>query len=226
MQLAARKVVQDNVRLRSLLALHGVSSEQIESFLRSSDNASTSEVSRPSLQEPSTTHQPMAPEKKGDDLFGLADSLPQIYSRFDGSKHNKKDSQLGLDTPGIQSTQHLGSPRPSDSIVRIGIPPPETAADCDTTQGHHRSTDCDYPCPVTELSECPTSMNCFCPPPLLGEHHPASSKLEMSCEAAATIIVEMRGDGDQDSVRASLGCHDQETCTVKNSTVLQVMDEG
>ncbi|KAH7386739.1 hypothetical protein DE146DRAFT_747918 [Phaeosphaeria sp. MPI-PUGE-AT-0046c] len=41
----------------------------------------------------------------------------------------------------------------------------------------------------------------------------------------ASIIIEMRGEGDVDSVRASLGCVGRESCTVRNSTVLQIMDE-
>lgn len=36
----------------------------------------------------------------------------------------------------------------------------------------------------------------------------------------------MRGDGDVDSIRASLGCTSREECIVRNSTVLQIMDEG
>lgn len=203
MQRAARKVARDNARLRALLALHGVSSEQVQSFLRSSDEASTSETYFPSFQEPSTTRRPQALEKEGNGLFRPSESSHQTKSH----------------------AQHLDTPRPSTSIVHTEIPPPETAAECDDMQGHRESNDSNYPCPVIEPSECLTSLDCFCAPPPVSEYHPVSSGLEISCEAAATIIVEMRGDGDRDSIRASLGCRGQQTCIIKNSTVLQVMDE-
>lgn len=225
MQRAARKVAQDNVRLRALLALHGVSSEQVESFLRSSDEGSTSEANFPSFQGPSTTRRPQALEKEGNDFFRPSESSHQTKSQYVGHGHKKAESRIVLATPKNRSAQHLDTPRPSTSIMQTEIPPPETVAECDNMQGHRESNDSNYPCPVIEPSECLTSLNCFCAPPPVSEYHPVSSGLEISCEAAATIIVEMRGDGDRDSIRASLGCRGQKTCNIKNSTVLQIMDE-
>ncbi|KAL5404850.1 hypothetical protein PMIN04_012501 [Paraphaeosphaeria minitans] len=225
MQRAARKVVQDNVRLRALLALHGVSSEQIESFLQSSDGPSTSEANLPYFQGPSTTRQHQAPEKEGNDFFRPVECSHETQSRYVRHEHTRVDSQLVLDTAENHSAQHLDAPRPSASIVQTEIPPLEPVAECDDMQGHRESNESNSPCPVIEPSECLTSLDCFCAPPPVSEYHPASSGLEISCEAAATVIAEMRRDGDRDSIRASLGCRGQETCTIKNSTVLQIMDE-
>lgn len=223
MQRAARKVAQDNVRLRALLALHGVSSEQVESFLRSSEEASTSEANLPSFQGPSTTRQAQA-LKESNDFFGPSESSHQTKSQFVGHGHTKVESRLVLDTPKNHSAQHLDTPRPSASVVQTEIPS-ETVAECDDMQGHPESNDSNPSCSVMEPSECLSSLNCFCAPPPESKYHSASSGLEMSCDAAATVILEMRGDGDRDSIRASLGCRGQKTCNIKNSTVLQIMDE-
>ncbi|EUC41560.1 hypothetical protein COCMIDRAFT_105873 [Bipolaris oryzae ATCC 44560] len=54
---------------------------------------------------------------------------------------------------------------------------------------------------------------------------PLDTGLLISCETAATIIAEMRGDGDRSRIRASLGCVGDEECNVKNTRVLELMDE-
>lgn len=224
-QRAARKVAQDNVRLRALLALHGVSSEQVESFLRSSDEGSTPEANFPSFQRPSTTRRPQALEKEGNDFFSLSESSHETKSQHASHGYQKAELRLELATLKNVNSQHLDTPRPCTSIMQTEIPPPETVAECDDIQGHRESNDSNNPCPVIESSEDLTSLDCLYTPPPVSEYHPVSSGLEISCEAAATIIVEMRGDGDCDSVRASLGCRGQQTCNIKNSTVLQIMDE-
>jgi hypothetical protein len=48
---------------------------------------------------------------------------------------------------------------------------------------------------------------------------------EISCETAATIIAQMRGDGDDIAARASLGCKAGEVCGIKNTILMQIMDE-
>lgn len=53
-----------------------------------------------------------------------------------------------------------------------------------------------------------------------------TSAAETSCIAAATIIAQMRGDGDDDFARTMLlGCHGTTDCRVKNTTLFQVLDE-
>ena len=54
----------------------------------------------------------------------------------------------------------------------------------------------------------------------------STSAAESSCIAAATIIAQMRGDGDDDYARTMLlGCHGTSDCRVKNTTVFRVLDE-
>ncbi|KAF1975182.1 hypothetical protein BU23DRAFT_552597 [Bimuria novae-zelandiae CBS 107.79] len=203
MQRAARKVVQENARLRALLALRGVSSEEVESFLRSSEEASTLEANLPSFQEPSMAHQHQAPEQEDNGFFKAAESSHQTGSRYVGHEPTRADPQLVMD----RTENH-------------------NAAGYDDSQGHRDSNDSNFPCTVIEPSDCPSTLDCFCAPPPVSEYHPASSQLEISCEAAAAVIANMRGHGDRESIRASLGCRGQEHCTIKNSTVLQIMDEG
>ena len=47
---------------------------------------------------------------------------------------------------------------------------------------------------------------------------------ETSCEVAANIIASMRWQGDKEEVRVELGCDGQRQCTVRNTTVFQIMD--
>jgi hypothetical protein len=226
MQRAARKVAQDNVRLRDLLALHGVSSEQVESFLRASDEPGPSGATHFSLQSPSTTPRCEGVEKVGDSFSPPAESLRHSDRQYLGHEHPTLDSRPVPDTAENDSAQVPDSSQLSASIVQPGTPSPETLAECDDAQSHREGHAGNFLRPAPESSECPSSLECFCAPPPASEYRPSSSGLKISCEAAATVIAEMRGYGDRDSIRASLGCRGQETCTVKNSMVMQIMDEG
>ncbi|KAM5437030.1 hypothetical protein MferCBS31731_005685 [Microsporum ferrugineum] len=44
------------------------------------------------------------------------------------------------------------------------------------------------------------------------------------CEEAARIIASMRGDYDEETVRAELGCAPNETCLVSNMNIFQALD--
>jgi hypothetical protein len=78
---------------------------------------------------------------------------------------------------------------------------------------------------VEEDVDCPNTSSCYCPPTSTVKERPLDTGLLISCETAATIIAEMRGDGDRHRIRASLGCHGDQECNVKNSVVLELMDE-
>ncbi|KAH6843932.1 hypothetical protein B0T12DRAFT_457997 [Alternaria alternata] len=135
MQRAARKVADENARLRSLLSSRGVAHEEIEAYLRSFDAAST-------------------PNHSSANRYALPVSRPPV----------------------------------------LAIP----AA---------------------------SSFGCFCPPSSAPQQQSLDSGLLISCETAASIIAEMRGDGDRQRIRASLGCHGDKECSVKNTLVLELMDE-
>jgi len=53
---------------------------------------------------------------------------------------------------------------------------------------------------------------------------PPKALYETSCEVAANIIASMRWHGDKEEARVELGCDGPRECTVKNTTVFQIMD--
>ena len=53
---------------------------------------------------------------------------------------------------------------------------------------------------------------------------PSNAPNETSCEVAATIIASMRWQGDEEEIRIELGCDGRRECTVRNTTVFQIMD--
>lgn len=53
-----------------------------------------------------------------------------------------------------------------------------------------------------------------------------TSATETSCEVAAAILANMQGDGDTNRARVALGCDDPSDCTVKNTRVLELLDEA
>lgn len=52
-----------------------------------------------------------------------------------------------------------------------------------------------------------------------------SCPAETSCIDAATIIAQMRGDGDAEYARSMLGCEGTTDCRVKNTMLFQVFDK-
>ncbi|KAH6646033.1 hypothetical protein BKA67DRAFT_541024 [Truncatella angustata] len=52
-----------------------------------------------------------------------------------------------------------------------------------------------------------------------------SSSQVTSCEAAASIIMNLRGHGDVTEARQTLGCTDSNSCSVKNTDLFQIMNE-
>ncbi|KAF9874903.1 hypothetical protein CkaCkLH20_07597 [Colletotrichum karsti] len=64
------------------------------------------------------------------------------------------------------------------------------------------------------------------PPRPTESHHPSqASPHEMSCNAAARIIADMQGYGDERTARIALGCRTQDDeCFVRNTTVFRALD--
>ncbi|KAF1361192.1 hypothetical protein EJ07DRAFT_40436, partial [Lizonia empirigonia] len=132
MQRAARKVAQENERLRTLLARHGVLRDEVDSFLRMCEQ-----------------------------------------------------------TEGSAEAETLGLSAKSPNVLQKATMP----AQARLTRRHHQ------------------------------EDLKNATHDEISCETAATIIAQMRGDGDEAAAQASLGCNAGEVCSIKNSFLMQIMDE-
>ncbi|KAF2028412.1 hypothetical protein EK21DRAFT_113907 [Setomelanomma holmii] len=227
MQRAARRVAQENLGLRSMLAQRGVTQEEVQSFLRKfNGNDAPVQTQRIALTKVATI-QCVTPK---------ATSIPGAVAA------HPLDSAQQLDEP-VSRTQccpgnareHNNAPQVIQEMEMDGL----RLSKCGPTQGKYSSGRRDYDVnqvergsrdlvpepPVSEAPDCPNTADCFCPPTSNVDIPPPNKGLEISCDTATAIIIEMRGDGDIDAVRASLGCKGREECTVRNSTVLQIMDE-
>jgi hypothetical protein len=229
MQRAARKVAQENMRLRSLLSRHGVSQEEVEVYLRVSETEAPGDASVDAIIFPTRYHNGLGVPSPSP--VSIAPRNPSDHQRTGPNTVNISNNTNNVHRSENQSTnfaQVAQYPTPSTTTVvpQLHMPPslpPQSVVSYDASQSGCNFT----PAPSEEI-ECPTTSECFCPPTTTPEVRSLDNGLEISCETAATIIVEMRGDGNVDieSVRASLGCKGREKCSVKNSRVLQIMDEG
>jgi len=222
MQRAARKVAEENARLRSLLAHHGILQDEVDAFLRSCDetalpkNASVNTAASPSQRRGAMPVNALVTIPDTAHFSGNEHDHPNTINIISNTSHlHNLENWSG---PSTTSTQFLKS---SDFVLMPGVQN-RIPSSPHTTINHHEPRANSAP----EESDCPTTSECFCPPTAAPKIRPTNNGLEISCETAATIIVEMRGDGDVDSIRALLGCTSREECSVRNSTVLQIMDEG
>lgn len=222
MQRAARKVAEENARLRSLLAHHGISQDEVDGFVRSCDenalpkNASVNTAASPSQRRGAKPVNALVTTPDTAQFSSNGHGHPNTINVISNTNYLHTLENWGA--PSATSTQFL---KPSESVLMPGVQNRITSSP-HTTTNHHEPRGNGAP----EDPDCPTTSECFCPPTTAPRIRPTSNGLEISCETAATIIVEMRGDGDVDSIRASLGCTSREECIVRNSTVLQIMDEG
>lgn len=291
-QRAARKVVQENERLRTLLARHGVLKDEVDSFLRMCE-----QTEAPSSAEPEVM--PI--------LISRSSSVPNAYPPVNPGPRSLHIQPLSPAYPMDYSPHPSPVSRPPVQITRQSIQPSRTASTCGRatqcgprsqcgpttttttttptqrdshaeatviskpfeatrqTESYYASpteTDSSSPpsrpqetqpvftapdyappvkpkqgcCPPPKLQvevtsedpACPNTDDCFCPPTVMVP--PPTSILsisndEMSCETAATIIAQMRGDGDDIAARRALGCGPSEVCSVKNTFLMQVLDE-
>lgn len=215
MQHAARYVALENTRLRTLLGRHGVQQAEVDAFLRLCDE---NEASAPAQ--------------------GLATDTSAMTQSDQNLPTSSTSHGLGNGSTGLQPKNHtaeasrnhllISKRQPSSPVLGV---PDSIAPNCS-----HRVEVCAAQQPpasqqvsagqASEIPECPNTSDCFCPPTITPSNQSIDNGLEISCETAASIIIEMRGEGDVNSIRASLGCAGRESCTVRNSTVLQILDES
>jgi hypothetical protein len=217
-QQAARRVAEENAGLRDLLYRVGASQVEIEDHLRLFRAQGSSK----------------APMK-----YAVLPASPTNLERASACGHEFVPGQTQCPTRPVSQVHVRNHPahqqRPlitatpsfdQHSNIHEMLQPPESTPRDLRLISPHRANHRPLSRSAPEESECPNTTECFCAPSNTTPHQPPGAGSEISCEAAATIIVEMRGYGDIDSARASLGCHGPEECSVKNSTVLQIMDEG
>lgn len=153
------------------------------------------------------------------------DAFPLAY-RGDGAGQKPQilDAQGKRDE---SETQHL-NPQPQYQNTRTRAGPQQSDRPRNATTGSFGgdlgSNDGLVPCPNT----LPANPECNC------AHEPAPSPkhatsrgiaMEKSCEEAASILAQLRGGSELDDIRRDLGCSDEGACVIRNTELLQIMDE-
>lgn len=213
MQVAARRVAAENAGLRGLLALHGVSGEEVEAHLRCSDGMRTLE----------------SDEFKMSSAITVSSLLPfeDTQSRHAGAYRTDAGLQCGIRHRPIAISGNLedASLTAVTTIEPVETPiytSTEKSAAWSNQRGSNVIVDAKTEKNISPRQEVPRRCSNSI---ATVDVYPGSSGQQISCEAAANIISQMRGDRDPQIIRASLGCNGSEDCSVKNTTVFQVMDE-
>ncbi|KAJ4989906.1 hypothetical protein SVAN01_04553 [Stagonosporopsis vannaccii] len=276
MQRAARRVAQENERLRILLARQGVLKDEVDAFLRTYET--TESFSEPKVGLSSMTYTSAAtpylnttgprslhttsPSPAYQQEYGHGPPLAQgsrqpLKIQRQSSHQTDQRGNCGpkttcgptTRTPTTaqaeaaimsrtveacrQAESYYASPSETDSSPPRPQEDRPAFAYADTTPSMTQRQDC---CPSSEPQpevamedpDCPSTADCFCPPtaaippPKRGQRVGSD---EISCETAASIIAQMRGDGDDAAARVSIGCGPGQSCTIKNSFLMQILDE-
>jgi hypothetical protein len=270
MQRAARKVAEENVRLKNLLASRGVSHEEVDAYLKSFDTAIAPSPSAAAHYAQPTLRPQVIPMTPAQSPVGYATpSVPKAVAQSSAQGPSESPAPTTLQQEAHAPVQYDASTFADPYRVRHSLVDTiQQAAECDTqkvndtrklpdaawheptvmvesarssccrppeTQNSHDSRTTDSAMldqsaasssSVKEDVDCPNTTSCFCPPTSAPQGKTLDTGLLISCETAATIISEMRGDGDRHRIRASLGCQGDQECSVKNTLVLELMDEG
>ena len=217
-QLAARRVVWENSRLRSLLASKGVSDQEITQFMQSEDDGKPAgitkkfNISTPDMilhaqnktGKPNTlgfSINPSISVRKGDD--GQKNCTDAVICRdslaieVEGGNPAISFSKLRPLAPYITYSNQHSSPIPQEAVQSpLHSEPVSNGAHVD------QSNDGAY-----------SSMD-------FGDE---KSMIRMPCETAANIIVGLPGIGDEAGARRELGCTGELPCNVENTKVLEIL---
>jgi len=207
MQTAARRVAWENGQLRILLAKKGVPSEEVEEFLRQEENSVV---------------------RAGSKILSTIGSSPANLTPC----NRNGASLMSLETSAVVRKD---TPRNSQCVTPIT--PKSTCNDksnqsscCPTTRPFLNDPAIkplpDEPSNNVPLQQyIPNTIPQDLAPVQAGftQNSQLESVFEMSCETAASIISGMRGNGDQEQIRERLGCAGKGPCSVKNTTVFEVM---
>lgn len=219
MQRAARKVALENRRLRNLLASHGVTQQEVNSYLQSFDDAAIQSENSAS------------PPQKVGQLEVKQNSVRTAITLASCNANSCQDSvsREGHVNPHVTNvhnediTSHYHRPT---LITETQLSPPKTRSDHNAHHFIGRAISGSVnPATMNDTASLESTARTN---RLTTNDHSSDSGTHISCETAAAIIADMSGNTERnrDDIRVSLGCSGYEDCRVKNSTVMQVMDEG
>lgn len=196
MQRAARAVALENSRLRALLSSKGVSDYEVEKFLASSGEGSKAQQREVNSHCCGSEGSPTASDTPGQDT-------PSSQASANGAATDTGDAMC------LKRLVNDDGPHPFRSLE----PWPAARATQALTTG---------PRAQSQEQESNASTRTTLPP----LHSLSPSPHEMSCSAAAEIIAGAHGHGDECVARSVLGCADSSNCVIKNTQVLQVLQNS
>lgn len=223
-QAAARKVSEENVRLRSLLGICGVDNGKIEEFLRSGGvtlvsqqywdnewNTRSGKEGRFVNQAYDCIPTPNEMSIRSSTVLQTVEPLTAAQSVVAG-----KPPQDALDASEVLL------PMPAASSNN---PPSNTLVDIDHagTPDQHR-VDKDSVSSDLGLSSSKSDDTCRS----VDGHDQmqwSGARNEISCLAAAEIIAGMRGHDNPEGILPELGCGSSKKCMVKSMAIFQIMDQ-
>ncbi|KAL8341212.1 hypothetical protein RB601_005733 [Gaeumannomyces tritici] len=240
MQRAAQSIGLENQRLRALLAGRGVSQHEITAYLSAPDplrdmsealsKSAPTPWDRPRLGtgQPGGTVEVAARPRAGSrlSLSRTIDRLPSPPTTAASSPFLTLEGRAPPDSGAPVSPASTAGdfamenrrqePRREvhDQAPWPGLPDPGLAP--------HLFYDAPGPHASSIL---PPVSDCYCPPDSPTLALDQTSRLEMSCEAAARILAEIRGHADAAPDLSVLGCMGTRDCMVSNIRVFQLMDE-
>lgn len=225
-QLAARKVAIENSRLRTLLREVGVSEQRIATYLQACENNVHQQAAQDVRYDTirvSQYHQASLPRS---DPQGRSIPLPLAVTHCG---HDTSPREVYNHTSTTPTETNSDISRGSAGTCTEGLPETsDSLSNVENDYEQNRSNRSDEVNQNHDIGpvDCPNTSTCFCGPTIEAETPPKDFGLEISCNTAASIIAGMRGDADREAIRASLGCVGDQDCQIKNSTVLQLMDES
>lgn len=202
MQVAARKLEEENKRLRALLRAKGVSEHEIVGI----EGVST---------------EPWKCTPEGSALARLLEEKRPCYTATQPASQHESDEQRGsvpraarLDTSSTSNDQPPYHPYRTPPAPLPNSPPSfkHSAYEPDPNAQDHTAT--------TAL----TDTLILAPGPDLDSVEAASYDSMLSCEYAASIITGMKYDASASQVKLELGCGESADCKVGHAALFEVMD--
>lgn len=209
-QVAARKVVEENTLLRSLLRLHGVTDVEISEHLR--DN---SDCARPGGSVPAGTQATSR-------ILGPACALENPLETSTHVQVSSVEQASSAATEEHQGSTSQPALRPVAPLIGVssvdlydGQPPPLHI------ENHEEA----IPNEVYDLAEDKAALPDEChPAPAVERTSLPQVDNTTSCVLAATILAGMGCAKTMEEVNAELGCSAEANCRVDNMTLFSIMD--
>ena len=209
-QAVARKVVEENALLRSLLRLHGVTDVEIREHLRNNTDGTHLRGSvSDGMVETSRVQSPVgALENSLERFAGVQDSFDEqtlsVATELQQEQMLQPTLPSAVPPVGTNSSNlYGGQPSPLHVEGYEGARPNEVY---DLAKDHAVLPDECHPAPAVERASLPQVDN------------------TTSCVLAATILAGMGCAKTMEEVTAELGCSAEADCRVDNMTLFSIMD--